>query len=128
MTEQTKSPTLFKILIVDDETAIAELLTTLLKNFGHDAIGVTEVSKALELLQNEQFDLLLTDLKMPDMNGIEVVKHAKRYAPHIKTILFTGWGYEFEDQAGLGSDIDAILPKPFGIKKLTKLIQEVMDK
>lgn len=115
-----------KILVVDDEDQIVDLLTTILETSGHEVVGIVEAVKAVDLLKTERFDLLLTDLGMPGVSGMELAKLAKEANSSIKVIMLTGWGADYENQDLRDKGIDAVISKPFRFDELTAVIQDVL--
>jgi DNA-binding response OmpR family regulator len=81
-----------KILVVDDEPAVRESLDEILRLEGYHVVSVQNGDLAVKTLQSESFDLILLDLKMPGMNGIDVMRLATKIAPDTKIILLTGHG------------------------------------
>ncbi len=82
----------FKILIVDDEIAYQEVLTFLIKEQGYSAKAVSSGEEALNLLKKEPFHLILTDLKMKGMDGMNLLEKIMDSYPQMKVILITGYG------------------------------------
>src|SRR5689334_10114685 len=80
------------ILIVDDEAPSRELCRLFLETDGYEVETSDQARKALALLSVKQFDLVLTDLSMPDMDGIELVKQVKYHYPHTDVIIMTAFG------------------------------------
>ncbi len=114
-----------KILAVDDEAQIIELLTLMLKEAGHDVIGCTEPLDALELIAKEDLDLVLTDLGMPGISGWEIAKKAKDR--EVPVILLTGWGAQYEDRELTEKGVSAVVSKPFRLSELTQIIQQATN-
>jgi len=81
-----------KILVVDDEIELTNALCEMLSSQGYDPKGFTRGQDALEALQNEDFDVLLADLMMPDIDGITLLKAATEIDPHLVGIIMTGQG------------------------------------
>lgn len=81
-----------KILVVDDEAMVRSSLEETLRLEGYEVMAVSGGEAALEVLQQEPFDLILLDLKMPGMDGIDVMRAASKIAPDTKIILLTGHG------------------------------------
>jgi len=90
-----------RILVVDDEEMVRDSLEEILRLEGYDVQSVDSGESALNLLQGEQFELMLLDLKMTNMDGIDVIKAVTRISPELKVILLTGHG-------SLESAIDAL--------------------
>jgi DNA-binding NtrC family response regulator len=83
---------LAQLLVVDDETETLTPLCDLLSEWGYEVAGYTSCKEALEALKKQDFDLLLTDLVMPEMDGIELMKAAMEMDPLIVCIIITGKG------------------------------------
>jgi DNA-binding NtrC family response regulator len=81
-----------KVLIVDDDIDIVNAMQAYLTACGYMAVGYTSGKDAIEKLKSCDFDLMLTDLMMPEMNGIEVLKSALEINPHLMAIIMTGKG------------------------------------
>jgi len=81
-----------QILIVDDEPEMLSACTKILKAFGHQPIPVQSGDLAIQLLQEDEYDLVLCDLLMPDTDGMQVLQAVQKYSPHIPVIIFTAYG------------------------------------
>jgi DNA-binding response OmpR family regulator len=80
-----------RILVVDDEEDILGLLSELLQRWGFEADTVTNGREALERFRGRDFDLVLTDLKMPDMDGLELLRRIREENPRIPVLMLTGF-------------------------------------
>jgi len=80
-----------RILIIDDELGIREMFKRLLKDSGYDLHFAKDGLEGVEMLRKDNFDLIISDLKMPKMDGIGVLKTAKEYNPHIPVIVLTAY-------------------------------------
>jgi len=107
---------------VDDETQIVELLTLMLTEAGHQVTGCSEPAEAMELIEQEHFDLILTDLGMPGISGWEIADKAKEKKTPV--ILLTGWGSQYEDKDLTEKGISAIVSKPFRFTDLVNVIND----
>jgi len=108
-----------RLLIVDDEAAHVRALCDTLRDQGFEVAGCTGGSAALQILQNESFDLMLTDLMMPGMGGIELLQRALQVEPHLAVVIMTGAGsIDTAVEAMRAGALDYIL-KPF---KLTLVL------
>jgi DNA-binding NtrC family response regulator len=108
-----------RILIVDDDEYIRESIRETLKRKNHDVEGVSDGIKALELFQHEPFDLVISDMKMPEMTGIELLEKMKRYDPDIPFMMITAYG-------AIESAVEAIKKGAYDfIQKSPNLIDEL---
>jgi len=110
------------ILVVDDEQTIRELLVRLLKSKGYVVTTVCDGYEALNVLKTSQFDIVLSDIKMPGLNGIELLEKAVELAPHMLVIMMTGFGtIELAVQAMKKGAYDFVT-KPFMIDEILMVI------
>jgi signal transduction histidine kinase len=115
-----------KLLIVDDEPAQMRALSTTLENEGYWVAGFTSGKQALEQLREQTFDLLLTDLTMPEMDGIELLRAAQQIDPHIVGLVMTGHGsIESAVAAMKAGALDYIL-KPFTLRTMRPVLQRAL--
>ena len=79
-----------RVLVVDDEKVIADTLTIILNKAGYNASAAYTGNQAVDLARSEKPDLVITDVIMPDMNGIEAAIHIREFLPACKILLFSG--------------------------------------
>jgi CheY-like chemotaxis protein len=110
-----------KILIVDDEIKIANILSERLRLRGIGALPVYDGTSALKMVQKDSFDGMLLDLRLPDIDGIEVLRHTKSAFPHIKVVILSGHAnaQDFETCRQLGAT--ACFRKPANIQKIIEV-------
>ena len=112
-----------KILVVDDDISMREMLNLILKTLGYEVSLVENWRKALDLLKSENFDILMTDFRMPPMesisNGIELIRFIKlnKINPEMKIILMSAEMDENIKSVALAAGADAAIDKFEGIKK-----------
>lgn len=116
------------MLIVDDEEQIVDLLSTMLKGMNHSVTGVSNSEEALTLIKNEKFDLIITDLGMPLVDGWQIAAAAKQKNPPIPVILLTGWGGDCNGKDLKSQGVNAILCKPFKFDRLISTIADIFNK
>ena len=102
-----------QILVLDDEPGITLLCSRLLKRAGYDVTAFTDATSAFEHLQKNSVDLLLVDIRMPEMDGFEVINRAKRLLPDIAVLVMTGFGTVETAIQALRQGVDGLLLKPF---------------
>lgn len=111
-----------RILIVDDEAPVRDVLIKFFKKEGfevHDAASGTE---ALALVEEKDFDVVLTDLKMPGPDGIEVLREIKRIAPETAVLILTGYPTRETTAEAMALDGDGYVSKPIELNQLKSLV------
>lgn len=116
-----------RILIVDDEIPILEMVSQYIQFLGYEASSAKSGQEALTLLKQEPFTILLTDIKMPDMDGLELMKTVKEEFPGLHIIAMTGHGtsYTFTDVVAAGAT--DYLNKPFSLDELRAKLKRVIQ-
>ena len=112
------------ILLVEDDPEVVEVLGLTIKQLGHRVTGVTGGREALDAFKKDNYDLVITDLGIPDMSGHEIAKAVKEIKPETPVVLITGWGGQV-DQERL-PEIDGVIAKPFSKDTLSAQIAEVL--
>ncbi len=111
-----------RILVIDDEQPIAELIQDALAVEGHNVEVALSATEGLKMASVSDYDLILTDLGMPDMSGWEVASHLREQDPDLPVILVTGWGTTIDDQEISRSGIAGVVHKPFEIRDLVDTV------
>jgi DNA-binding response OmpR family regulator len=111
-----------KVLLVDDESAILSVLEWAVQELGCPVESALGGQAGLNKLCKDRFDIIITDLIMPDLDGFFLLKMAKKLDPQIKVIIMTGSPELVPRIIGTGTQIDGLLVKPFGLKQLQSLI------
>lgn len=117
-----------RILILDDEESILEILGHHLTEAGHDAVSCQYPADALALLEKERFDLLITDLKMPTIHGIEVVQKAKQFDSKLAVVVVTAMMDVTNAIEALRAGADDYLLKPFNLVEITISVNRVLER
>jgi PAS domain S-box-containing protein len=112
------------ILIIDDEPAIRELLCDILQSRGYKAVAVDDSFKGVELFEKEKFDIVFTDLSMPEMSGWEVADRLKSLNPEVVIVMVTGWGTQVDSRKLKAHSVDLLMAKPFEVKKLFEILND----
>lgn len=113
------------ILVVDDEVSIRQMVARVLRHDNHTVVVVESGDEAITLLKDQAFDVIISDLGMPGMNGWDLLAQARTLHPQIVTVLMTGWGFQFENDAGQSRGVDLVLPKPFEVQALRNAIADL---
>ena len=119
------------ILIVDDEPEIREILNVILAKSGHRIACAGDGHEAVKVLAQSKFDLVITDLLMPESDGLEVIAAVRKKYPGTKVIAMSGGGHvPGEQYLGIarGFGAHAVLPKPFNISDVETTVAAAMAK
>ncbi len=119
-----------RILVVDDDDLIRDLIYEILEPQGYQILLAENGNRALEILDKEEIDLIITDIIMPDKEGIETILDIKKRLPHAKIIAMSGGG-QLEANSYLSMakrlGVNATLSKPFDPAKLLGMIQKILE-
>jgi len=117
-----------RILLVDDEPDIIEVLELVLQNEGMEVLRASSGRKALSILRETPVDMVISDIRMPDLSGVELLKEAKQFAPNTIFIMITAY-------ASTETAIDALqhgaydyLTKPFKMDELRTIVRDAFEK
>jgi DNA-binding NtrC family response regulator len=117
-----------KIIVLDDEPNIVEVIITRLETMGFAAKGFTKADLALDALRGDDYSVLISDLKMPDMDGMEVLKRAKQIDPDVEVIIFTAYGSIEGAVQAMKQGAHDYLVKPFEPIELVAKIESAIEK
>ncbi len=112
----------FTILVIDDDDRVRTVLKEILMLGGHHVIEASDGVLGMKYLEEGKFDMVLTDLGMPVMNGWEVAKWVKSKIPQIPVGLITGWGTHLDEEKIRESGVDLIIGKPFQMKEILEAV------
>jgi two-component system cell cycle response regulator CpdR len=126
MTAKPSRVTISRILLAEDDDSMRGFLVRALKKAGYDVIDFANGEEAYERLKSEPFTLLLTDIVMPKMDGIELARRASELDPDLKIMFITGFAAVI-----LNNDIAApkdarVLSKPFHLKDLVREVDRLL--
>ena len=116
-----------KLLLVDDERAFVDVLYNRFKRKGLAVSKAYSGTEAIRSLREQDFDVSVLDLKMEDMDGIEVLKVFKRMDPSLQVVMLTGHGSERAAREGISQGAYDYLIKPVGLKRLVEVISAALD-
>jgi two-component system alkaline phosphatase synthesis response regulator PhoP len=117
-----------KILVADDESHILHVVSLKLRNAGFNVLTARDGQEALEMAQQEQPDLIITDYHMPQLSGLELCQRLKQdpRTNGIPAIMLTARGYHLEPHDTQESGILRMLSKPFSPRQLLTTVNEVL--
>ena len=121
----TKAGCGWQVLVVDDEPMVATMFKIVLESSGHQVTTVPDAAKALAVLMEQDFDLAVIDLTLPEMDGWDVCRRINRNYPDTPVIVTTGWSVSMEAVREQGACVSAVLSKPFDIQELQELLDAI---
>jgi signal transduction histidine kinase/CheY-like chemotaxis protein len=115
-----------RILVVEDEAAVREVLVDVLGGRGHEVVACEDGTAALAQVDGRPFDLALVDLSMPGLSGWDVAKGLRAAQPEVVIALVTGWGDQIDFSEARARGIDYLMAKPFNVDDMTRLVAGVL--
>ncbi|MFQ6002285.1 MAG: response regulator, partial [Candidatus Zixiibacteriota bacterium] len=115
-----------KILIVEDDEILRNMLSETLSSLDYFPIGAEDGEVALGHLKIQGFDLVISDIRLPKMDGMSLLKNIKEMAPQLPVVLITGFPSTYPAQKALQEGADGYLAKPFRIEKMDELLRDLL--
>jgi signal transduction histidine kinase/FixJ family two-component response regulator len=125
---QSKKLSKVKIAVVDDEEVMRRLVTEILKGEGYEVSTFSNALEALETVKQENFDLILTDLKMPEMDGMELIRSAHKVDPDIGAIFMTGYASLSSAREAVKEGAYDYILKPFDLTEVRNSVAKAIQK
>jgi two-component system response regulator PilR (NtrC family) len=116
------------ILIIDDEPSIADALNLILSDSGYDVSVALTGREGLERARRRRFDVAITDLRLPDMSGLEVLSHFRETDPDVPVIIITAHSTPEVVAESLSRGAVDVLPKPFFPSDVFALLDKALNK
>jgi DNA-binding NtrC family response regulator len=117
-----------RILVVDDDENIRKVLTAILEDEGYDIEAVGTAKEAVEKSKKKFYNLALIDIRLPDMEGIELLTKIKDTTPKMRKIIITGYPTLQNAVDAVNRGADAYILKPFEVDKVLQTIEEQLNK
>jgi len=117
-----------RILIVDDDENIRKVLAAILEDEGYSVESVDTAKKGIEKSETDFFNLALLDVRLPDMEGIEMLAKLRETKPKMRKIIITGYPTLQNAVGAVNQGADAYVMKPFDVEKMLKTIKEQLKK
>ncbi len=113
------------VLAVDDQAIILDLLAAMCQSLGHEIVVSNDSEDGLHLLKKHRPDLVIIDMAMPGMSGLELSARLKAVSPDTPVIMITGWGVQIEPDRLGRAGVDHLLHKPFRLEQLSEIIDNL---
>jgi two-component system OmpR family response regulator len=114
-----------RVLLVEDDDDNRELMAEVLTSAGFQVLPAASGQEGLKTLSEHSVDVVVTDVGMPGMGGLEMAKAAKAIAPTVPVVIVTGWAERDDIASARGREVDAVLIKPVDPDALTQAITDV---
>jgi len=119
-------PETVSILVLEDEEQIRTMLVEALTAVGHKVESASDGLQGLARFQGGQFDVVLTDLSLPECSGLDVARSVKRLRPETPVVLITGWGHLLDPERLRESGVDLMLVKPFRLERVLSVLGDAL--
>lgn len=116
-----------RILLAEDEPSVREFVNRALVHRGHDVTSVSDGGEALEILQDEHFDLLLADIVMPRLDGVALALKVSKEFPDMRIVLMTGYAAERDRAHNLEALVHEVVSKPFTLSDICDSIDAALS-
>lgn len=121
------SETITRLLVVDDEPIVGKRLKQVFGKIGFEIETFTDSASALAAMAEKSFDIVVTDLKMEGIDGIEVLKRVRTMNPETRVIIITGYASPDTAELAQQQGVFAFLAKPFRLDELKQVIYRAME-
>jgi CheY-like chemotaxis protein len=117
-----------RVLLVEDDDDNRELMAEVLEAAGYSVRTAASGQEGLKTLSEHSVDVVVTDVGMPGMGGLEVAKAAKAIAPAVPVVIVTGWAERDDIARARGREVDSVLIKPVDPDALTAAVADVLGR
>ena len=121
-------PKMARILIVDDERSMREFLEILLRKWGHEVVSLGDGDEALQVVAGDEFDLVITDLRLGKVSGQAILEATKQYHPLTEVILITAFATADNAIQAMKAGAYDYLMKPFKVDEIQVVVQKALEK
>jgi CheY-like chemotaxis protein len=114
------------VLVVDDESFIRQILSRIVSREGYQVLQAADGKDALKSLAETPCRIVISDIKMPNMDGIELLSEIRVNHPHVSVILITAYAGEYSAEAAISAGADAFITKPFKNVEIAETLRRVL--
>lgn len=116
----------YRILVIDDEPEILSVMVDTLGQEGYSLQSTSDSREAVKLLETTTFDVIVSDIMMPNLTGLQLLEAAKRQNPNVQVVLVTGYSTREVALEALKKGASGFLEKPFETKQLVAAVREAL--
>ena len=117
-----------RILIIDDDKDICEYMQLLLSQSGYEVTAATDPRKGIAELQNDEYHVVILDIMMPELNGMEALEEIRRFDSDIAIIIFTGYPSVDTAASSIEHNVSAYIKKPFDVDEFNETLERILRK
>lgn len=117
----------YKILVVDDDDDLREVLTDLLKSYDFNVLSANSGKAAFDIAKNEKIDLIISDIKMANWDGMEMLRNINTYLPDVPVVVFMTGYHEYTEEECLRNGAKDVLRKPFDTSKIINIVKNSLE-
>jgi CheY-like chemotaxis protein len=114
------------ILVAEDDQAVRDFVSRALAYYGHSVTSVPDGSAALAALAERRFDLMLTDIVMPGLDGVALAAQATKQDPAMPVLMMTGFASEGQRAQTASGPVERVISKPFSLKEICAAVEEAL--
>jgi two-component system C4-dicarboxylate transport response regulator DctD len=126
--KERQMPETPNVLIVDDDEDVRQLYCDIIELIGFTPKAVADGVTALQQLKSDSFSLVVLDMRIPDMNGLETFKGIRQFDSNVPVVLTTGFGMDENVKEALSLGALLCLEKPFNVARAMKTLREIVEK
>ena len=119
---------MIKILVIDDDAVVRDVIGEMLASAGYEVVTAATAAEALELFIDEEIRLVVTDIVMPDMSGLELLEAMRLHRPSLPIVLVTGANTHDNLSEALTRGADGLVAKPFTQTELQEAVEKALDR
>lgn len=113
------------VLVVEDDDLIRGIFVDIIKSKGYSVLEATNGREALQIIGEHPINIIVSDMKMPVMDGMQLLRAVKTSYPEIPVVVITGFDNEYTEKQVLAAGADAYVTKPFKVEDVSSTLQEV---
>jgi two-component system response regulator PilR (NtrC family) len=117
----------YRLMVIDDENIVGRMIKTVFEDEGYIVETFLDAKPALARLKEEKFDVVITDLKMKDIDGMEVLRIIKKELPKVKVIMITAFASMDASIEAFRAHVDDFFPKPIKIADLKACVKKLLN-
>ncbi|NTU77452.1 MAG: response regulator [Alphaproteobacteria bacterium] len=117
---------MIRILVAEDNPAVREFVERSLQTLGAKVVGAADGQRALDVLAREAFDVLVTDIVMPNVDGIALALKAVRLYPDLRIVMISGYAQERMRAHNLEALVHRIIAKPFSLEEICEAVKDAL--